>query len=87
VTPNEQVEMMKRCVYEFKALRRQVEIYKPKAEAYDLLTAIVNLLPKRSEGQSEDIVWMLEKKIDEILKMRREAALVPEEAQTAKMAV
>ena len=87
MTPNEQVEMMKRLVYEIRELRNQIAAYKPKAEAYDLLTAIVNLLPKRSEGQSEDIVWMLEKKIDEILKMRREAALVPEEAQTAKMAV
>jgi len=82
MTPNEQVQMMKRCVHEFQLLRAQISIMKPKAEAYDLIATIADLLPKHSQGYSEDIVWMLENKIGEILKMREESEEGPKGTST-----
>lgn len=62
----EAIEMMRRSIEEIKSLRRQVDRLSPAAEAYDVIRNIVDLLPKRSQGMSEDLVWRLEKRIKEL---------------------
>lgn len=62
----EAIQMMQRCVHELRDLRRQRDALAPKAEAYDVLQTVVSLLPRPSQGMSEDIVWVLEKRIKEL---------------------
>lgn len=69
----EAIEMMARARNEIDTLRRQVEHLTPRADAYDKLAIVLNLLPKRSEGASEDLSWRLGKRMDE-LKAEMEAA-------------
>lgn len=63
MTKAEAIEMMNRCRNEIVTLRREIERLAPKAEAYDRIGAILNLLPKPSIGYGEDVVWQLEKRI------------------------
>lgn len=62
----EAIEMMRRCLHDIEDLRRQREILVPKAEAYEVLRSVVNLIPKSSVGYGEDITWVLKKKIKEL---------------------
>lgn len=54
--------MMRRCSEEIKMLRKQVSELATKAEAYDAMVSILNLMPRRSQGMTEDLVWLLERK-------------------------
>lgn len=62
----EAIEMMNRCLHDIEDLRRQRDILAPRAEAYEVIRTVVGLLPKLSQGYSEDIAWTLKKKIKEL---------------------
>lgn len=62
----EAIEMMQRCKHEIMDLRREVDRLRPKAEAYESVAQVLALLPQRSVGMSEDMVWALDKRIREI---------------------
>lgn len=70
VTNAEALDMMRRCRDEIMSLRREVERLAPKAEAYDRIGAILNLLPRPSTGHGEDLAWRLEKRIKELSEPR-----------------
>ncbi len=63
----EAVEMMQRCKNEIMSLRVEIGHLRPKAEAYDDISQILSLLPRRSQGMGEDVVWTLDKRIREIV--------------------
>lgn len=62
----EAIEMMDRCIVEIKNLRGQIDRLRPKAEAYDNIAIVLNLLPKQSQGYGEDLTWVLQKRIAEL---------------------
>ena len=62
----EAIEMMTRCKQEIQGLRAQIERLKPKAEAYDNLVIVLSLLPRPSVGMGEDLVWTIDKRINEL---------------------
>lgn len=64
----EALEMMARCREEILSLRRTIDVLAPKAEAYDHLTKVLNLLPERSQGVGIDLAWSLQKRIEELSK-------------------
>lgn len=66
MTDKEAIEMMQRCKHEIIILRQQMETMRPKAEAYDNLAIVLNLLPRPSVGMGEDLVWTLDKRIREL---------------------
>ncbi|MDO8534559.1 MAG: hypothetical protein Q7S17_07450 [Xanthobacteraceae bacterium] len=66
VNNQEAIEMMNRCKAEIVGLRRQVSDLQPKADAYDNLAIVLGLLPRRSVGMGEDLVWTLDKRIREL---------------------
>ena len=72
----EAIEMMGRCVSELNAQRAEIHGLAPQAEAYSVIRGLVELLaPKRGGMVSEDLVWRLERKIEE-LKRKDEASSV-----------
>ena len=62
----EAVEMMQRCKAEILGLRAEISRLRPKAEAYDNLAIVLGLLPRRSEGMAEDLVWRIDQRIREL---------------------
>lgn len=66
ITSTEAIQMMNRCKQEIIHLRATIDHLTPKAEAYDNLAAILRLLPVRSIGATEDLVWVLDKRIREL---------------------
>ena len=66
INNGEAMEMMHRCKNEIIALRREIERLAPKAAAYDNIAMVLDLLPKRGVGMSEDLVWLLDKRIKEL---------------------
>lgn len=62
----EAIEMMQRCKNEIFSLRQEIDRLGPKADAYDSVAHILSLMPRRSMGSGEDMVWMLDKRIREI---------------------
>lgn len=66
MTNAEAIEMMNRCKHEIMQLRSTIDRLKPKADAYDNLTAVLRLLPQPSMGIGEDMVWILDKRIREL---------------------
>lgn len=64
----EAIEMMSRCEREIAALRATIAQLQPKADAYDNIAIILDLLPKRSQGMSEDLAWVLRRRIEELTK-------------------
>lgn len=62
----EALQMMARCKEEIQTLRAQIEHLKPKADAYDNLAIVLNLLPRQSVGMGEDLVWVLDKRMREL---------------------
>ena len=62
----EAVEMMQRCAHEIRALKAEIANLAPRAHAYDALCCVLDLLPKKSIGYGEDMVWALEKRIREL---------------------
>lgn len=65
----EAIEMMQRCMSAIAGLREEVSRLRPRAEAYDVLAQVLSYLPQRSVGMSEDLVWVLDKRIREIEKL------------------
>lgn len=68
----EAIEMMSRCLYDIEDLRRQRDFLSPRAEAYDVIRTVVNILPKQSQVYGEDITWTLKKKIKELQEKKEE---------------
>lgn len=66
ITNQEAIEMMERCMAEITGLRGEIARLKPKADAYDNLVIVLGLLPRPSTGASEDLTWILRKRIDEL---------------------
>lgn len=62
----EAVKMMIRCKQEIVEMRAIIKRLTPKAEAYDNFSIILRLLPQTSMGMGEDIVWILDKRIEEL---------------------
>ena len=62
----EAIEMMSRCREEIRGLRMRIDNLQPKAQAWDQLCKVLNLLPERSQGFEPDLVWTLEKRIEEL---------------------
>lgn len=63
----EAIEMMNRCRQEISSLRTEIGRLKPKADAYDNIATILRLLPKPSVGMGEDLVYILDKRIQELM--------------------
>jgi hypothetical protein len=66
ISNKEAIDMMLRCKHELMSLRAQIDRLKPKADAYDNLAIVLNLLPRQSMGMGEDVVWTLDKRIREL---------------------
>lgn len=62
----EAIEMMNRCKQEIIKLRDEINRLRPKAEAYESIFLILRLLPQPSIGMGEDLVWILNKRIQEL---------------------
>lgn len=62
----EAIQMMTRASDEIKTLRRTIDQLAPKADAYDAIRQIQDLMPRRSQGMSEDVAWLLDKRIREL---------------------
>jgi hypothetical protein len=58
--------MAERAAGEIENLRRANQTLAAKADAYDTVTAILGLLPKRGESAGEDLAWKLRKYVDEL---------------------
>jgi hypothetical protein len=67
VHDTEAVQMMKRASDEIKTLRRTIEQLAPKADAYDAIRQIQDLMPRRSQGMGEDVAYLLDRRVKEIL--------------------
>lgn len=66
ISNKEAIEMMNRCKHEIIGLRAAIDRLKPKADAYDNLAIVLGLLPRQGMGASEDLVWVLDKRIREL---------------------
>ncbi len=62
----EAIQMMQRCIHELRELRNTNNVMAPRAEAYEVIRDIIGMLPKRSQGYGEDLVWVLQKRIKEL---------------------
>ena len=69
----EAIKMMERCAEEIASLRRHIEQLAPKAEAFDAITQILGLMPRRSVSGGEDLVWTLRRRIEELKRAAVEA--------------
>lgn len=74
---NEALEMMMRCREEIRLLRTFNADMAPKAEAWDRLGVIINLLPQRPQAMSEDLAWRLDKRIEELKAQMAASSKVP----------
>ena len=61
----EAIDMMQRCKQEILSLRKQIDYLEPRAEAYEKISQVLNLLPRQGIGMGEDLVWTLDKRIRE----------------------
>jgi hypothetical protein len=66
ITNAEAVQMMLRCKLEIQQLRQTIDTFRPKAEAYDNIAAVLRLLPQPSDYHGEDLVWILERRINQL---------------------
>ena len=60
------LEMMLRCQEEINMLRSHIAAIEPKAHAYDAICTILDLLPRKSQGNAPDIVWILKNEINKL---------------------
>lgn len=67
MSTDEAIEMMNRCKQEIISLRATIDMLAPKAAAYDNIAAILRLLPSPSQGMGEDLVWMLDKRMQALI--------------------
>lgn len=63
---HEAVQMMQRCVHELRGMRRVNNELAPAAEAFHVIRKITHAMSHDSHGASEDLVWVLEKRIREL---------------------
>jgi len=61
----EAIDMMQRCKQEIVSLRKQIDYLQPRAEAYEKISQVLNLLPRQGIGMGEDLVSTLDKRIRE----------------------
>lgn len=66
MTRSEVIEMMKRASADIKALRAQIADLRPRADAYDRLAQVLDLLPTRNVGMAEDVAWLLDRRVAEL---------------------
>lgn len=66
ISNQEAIEMMNRCKHEIMQLRAEIQVLRPKADAYDNLATVLHLLPQRGVGMGEDVIWTLNKRIEEL---------------------
>jgi hypothetical protein len=66
LSKQEAIEMMELCKHEIADLRGVIGRLEPKAEAYDAIVKILSLIPGRSQGATEDLAWILAKRIREL---------------------
>lgn len=66
VSREEFIQMAKRCREEIRTLRRQVTELEPRADAYDKLSAVLDLLPRQQRGHGEDLVWRIDQRLKEL---------------------
>lgn len=59
-------QCIQRCIEEISILRKENERLKPLANAYNSIQQVLDLLPQRSQGYGEDIVWLLRKQLEEL---------------------
>jgi len=52
-------DMMLRCAQEIEHQRSIIAALRPRAEAYDAICSILDMLPKKSQGCGEDLAWRL----------------------------
>ena len=64
---SEAIQMMKRASEEIKSLRRTIDQLAPKADAYDAIRQLQDLMPRRSQGMGEDVAYLLDRRIKELL--------------------
>lgn len=62
----EAAEMAERAASEIESLRRINADLAPKAEAYEMISVILRLLPQPSQGYAEDMVWRLRTRAEEL---------------------
>ena len=66
ISNQEAIEMMNRCRHEIIGMRATIDRLRPKADAYDNLVVVLGLLPRPSVGMGEDLVWIIDKRIQEL---------------------
>lgn len=66
ISNKEAIDMMRRCKDEILSLRARLDRLQPKADAYDNLAIVLSLLPGKSMGMGEDLVWTLDKRMREL---------------------
>ena len=74
----EAIEMMRRCMSEIKILRAEIDRLAPRAKAYDDISILLGLFPRPGISMSEDLAWVLDKRIREIEKAAAETASAKE---------
>jgi hypothetical protein len=74
MSDSEALQMMRRASDEIKGQRATIAKLQPKAEAYDAICAILGLLPGPSRGYTEDVAFLLDRRIEEIKKAEVAAA-------------
>lgn len=82
----EALQMMNRCKDEIKTLRAQLSVLQPKAEAYDRMCHILDMMPRNSRllGGTEDVVWIIERESEKLIKSMQDAEMA--KAATAEAA-
>lgn len=73
ISNQEAIEMMISCREEILSLRAHIDRIQPKADAYDNLATVLRLLPQPSGGMGENLVWILDKRIQELQPKPKEA--------------
>lgn len=63
---DEALEMMNRCKSEIVRQQGVIAHLEPKAEAYDNIATILGLLPRPGGLMGHDLVWQLNKRIQEL---------------------
>lgn len=60
-------ELLSKAKDEIVGLRRRNEILQAKVDVMDLFALVLHTSPaRRTEGYGEDVVWMLQQKINEL---------------------
>lgn len=65
---NEFVSMGKRVSAEIKMLRQYNALLAHKAEAWDMLTTVLRLLPRPVQPQTQDLAWQIDERLAELQK-------------------